>query len=118
MRESLVAIPDYIDSLAAALLPSQILDNQIWPATTNVNGDEQLTYTDAVEQMKRACSIKWDAMDRYMPHLTEVITHIPTNGFANHPITNHHYFDLYGRGLAAPPAKGVYIHDGIILETR
>lgn len=118
VRESLVSIPDYIDSLAAAVLPSQILDNQIWPAATNVNGDEQLTYNEAIEQMKRAIRIKWDAMDRYVQHLTDVITHIPANGVANHPITNHHYFDLYGRSLAAPPAKGVYIRNGMIFETR
>ena len=54
-------IPAFIESEAQRITPSEKLNHAMWPITSTVNGDESLSFTEAVQRMKSIYQkkIKW-----------------------------------------------------------
>lgn len=48
------SIPNYIDEKAAEIRESEKYNHTLWPINQDVNGDENLGFDEAVEQMKKA----------------------------------------------------------------
>lgn len=47
-------IPDFIDSQATLIKNSEEINSRLWPISSTVNGDESLSFEEAVERMKEA----------------------------------------------------------------
>ena len=54
-------IPSFIESEAKRITPSENMNHVMWPITTTVNGDESMTFQEAVQQMKSIYEqkVKW-----------------------------------------------------------
>ena len=54
-------IPTFIESEAKRITPSEKMNHSMWPITRVVNGDESLTFDDAVQRMKSIYEqkVKW-----------------------------------------------------------
>ena len=48
----LESMPGYIDNMAAMLRESEAANAELWPITTVVNGDEKLSFEQAVNRLK------------------------------------------------------------------
>ena len=101
-------IHGYIDSVAAVLRPSEAVNAKMWPITTHVNGDESDTFDDAVARMHSFIDIKIPAIDQF---LRQQVEGIEDHKIVNCKSVNCKLYDLTGRRLAAPPARGVYIEE-------
>ncbi len=63
-------IPSYIDSLYKELLESITIDHQLWPyKNIKTNGDESLTFYDAVQRLKQGFTEKMAVLDNYCNNL-------------------------------------------------
>lgn len=63
-------LTDYIDSTADEIRISESLNHEMWPINTNSeNGDEKMTFQQAVERMKDSFLKKWDWMDSHIRSL-------------------------------------------------
>ncbi|MDE6157363.1 MAG: CotH kinase family protein [Muribaculaceae bacterium] len=51
-KPELESMPEYIDKVAAMLRESEAANAELWPITTVVNGDEKLSFEQAVERLK------------------------------------------------------------------
>lgn len=51
-------IPDYIRSTATQIKVSNNINNQLWPISTSVNGDEKMSFEEAIERMISAYTSK------------------------------------------------------------
>ncbi|MBR1510251.1 MAG: CotH kinase family protein [Bacteroidales bacterium] len=57
-------IPDYIDAKAASIGESEAINWRMWPCTSSgVNGDERLSFSQAVTRMKEAFTYRVNALD-------------------------------------------------------
>ena len=61
--ETLKKLPDYIDSQADYLRVSESVNQQMWPISNRENGDETMTFQQAVDRMKKSFLDKWEWMD-------------------------------------------------------
>lgn len=56
-------IPKYIDGLKRQLGKSDEINSAMWPITQNVNGDENMSFSDAVDRIKSAYTAKLSWLD-------------------------------------------------------
>lgn len=63
LRDDLASIPDYIEAEAAKLQKSDEFNHYKWPITIIVNNDEHMTYSEAVENMKKAYQNKYNFLN-------------------------------------------------------
>ena len=56
-------IPDYIRTVAAKIKKSNETDKTIWPMGSTVNGDDDMTFDEAVERMITAYKTKLQWLD-------------------------------------------------------
>jgi hypothetical protein len=62
-KSALKKLPDYIDSQADYLRVSESVNQQMWPISNRENGDETMTFQQAVDRMKKSFLDKWEWMD-------------------------------------------------------
>lgn len=69
-KEEFAKLPDYIDEQAARLRPSEMINHIMWPIVNNPeNGDEEMSFEEAVERMKAGFMIKFEWMDENLKKL-------------------------------------------------
>ena len=61
LKSEFEKIPAFIETEAKRIAPSEKMNHTMWPITTTVNGDESMTFDDAVQRMKSIYEqkIKW-----------------------------------------------------------
>ena len=62
LKASLQDIPAFIDSTASYLRKSEALNSEMWPNTSNVNGDESMSFDQAVSRLKKSYEDKLNWM--------------------------------------------------------
>jgi len=63
-------LTDYIDKTAEYIRLSEEINHEMWPITTNFeNGDESMTFNDAVERIKKGFKEKLKWMDQHINEL-------------------------------------------------
>lgn len=62
-------VPDYIRSVAASIKDSNEIDSEMWPLTSTVNGDKDLSFDEAVERLIEAYTKKISFMDSQIESL-------------------------------------------------
>ena len=62
-------IPAFIDSEAARIRNSEVINHQMWPVTQNTNEDIDLTFAEAVARMKQSYENKLEFMDKEIDRL-------------------------------------------------
>ncbi len=62
-KAALKKLPDYIDSQVDYLRVSESVNQQLWPISNRENGDETMTFQQAVDRMKKSFLDKWEWMD-------------------------------------------------------
>ena len=124
-RPRLEEMHAYIDSVATLLAPSEALDSRMWPITTTINDDESLSFAEAVERMHQFIDVKLASIGDYINLTASGIADLdyPSEGqssngkwsdgkWLNGKWQNGKCYDLTGRRLAVPPARGLYIEYG------
>ncbi|MBR5256674.1 MAG: CotH kinase family protein [Bacteroidales bacterium] len=69
LRPGFATIGEYIDSQAARIRTSAETDKELWPCWSMVNGDEALSFDDAVCRLKLAIEQRIDMLDQEMEKL-------------------------------------------------
>ena len=70
VKPSLSTIPDYIDAKAGEIRESESVNWRKWPCTSSsVNGDERMSFDDAVTRMKNAVTSRISALDKSISEL-------------------------------------------------
>ena len=68
-KSKLEAIPEYINEQKELLRNSDKMNIEMWPVTSNVNGDANMSYEDAVNRLKEAYQTKLNFLDSYISSL-------------------------------------------------
>lgn len=68
-KSKLEAIPEYINEQKELLRNSDKMNIEMWPVTSNVNGDANMSYEDAVNRLKEAYQTKLNFLDNYINSL-------------------------------------------------
>ena len=69
-KNDLKGLPDYIDGQAEKIRLSEQINHSQWPIVNNPeNGDEQMTFQQAVDRIKKAFLDKWEWMDQNIRNL-------------------------------------------------
>lgn len=69
-KDELRKLPDYIQEVADQIRDSEEINHDMWPIDTNFeNGDEKMTFQQAVDRMKDGFLKKWDWMDKNIRYL-------------------------------------------------
>ena len=69
-KDDLKGLPDYIDQQADLIRLSEQVNHNMWPIVNNPeNGDEEMTFQQAVERIKKAFLDKWQWMDQNIRNL-------------------------------------------------
>ena len=70
-KDALKELPAYLDGMAEQLSLSETYNWALWaiPTTQNENGDEQISFRDAVSRMKESFLAKWSWMDSHIQQL-------------------------------------------------
>ena len=55
-------IPAFIEAEAERIRNSEEMNHAMWPVTQDTNGDIDLTFSEAVERMKKSYETKFDFM--------------------------------------------------------
>lgn len=58
------ALPQYLDSKIREISLSESVNSKLWPIQNDENGDEYMSFTEAIERMKKAFQTKMQFMDR------------------------------------------------------
>lgn len=64
LKNKLATIPEFIDQTAEHIAVSEASNHKLWPIDSANNGDEQLSFPDAVERLKKAYLGKFEYMDK------------------------------------------------------
>ena len=64
LKNKLATIPEFIDQTAEHIAVSEVSNHKLWPIDSANNGDEQLSFPDAVERLKKAYQGKFEYMDK------------------------------------------------------
>ena len=61
IRPDFAKIPAFIESEAKRITPSEKMNHVMWPITSTVNGDESMSFQEAVQRMKSIYEqkVKW-----------------------------------------------------------
>lgn len=62
-KEELKKLPDYIDQMVGYLETSQSFNEVQWPIDNRENGDETMSWSGAVQRMKKSFLSKWEWME-------------------------------------------------------
>ena len=62
-KDALKGLAAYIDETAERLRVSEGYNHKLWPITNDENGDEKMTFQEAVDRMRQAFLDKWKWMD-------------------------------------------------------
>lgn len=70
-KDDLLKLTDYIDIMADRIRLSEEYNHAIWPipSSQNENGDEQMTFQQAVDRIKEGFTEKWKWMDAHIGQL-------------------------------------------------
>ena len=68
-KEELKKLPEYIDRQADLIRPSEQINHNMWPIDNNENGDENMTFQESVDRIKKAFLDKWEWMDQNIRNL-------------------------------------------------
>lgn len=68
-KNTLKDLPTYIDGMADRIRVSEGVNQQMWPISNRENGDEEMTFQQAVDRMKKSYLDKWTWMDRNIGNL-------------------------------------------------
>ena len=63
-KDELKKLPDYIDSQAELIRQSERINHNMWPIDNDENGDENMTFQESVDRIKKAFLDKWEWMDQ------------------------------------------------------
>ena len=66
LKPSLATIPDYITEVAERIRPSAQLNIAMWPIWLRVNGDETMTFDEAVERMRSSYIMRYHIIDEFI----------------------------------------------------
>lgn len=69
LKPDFEAISRFIDEQAAYIRESAETDNNMWPITQNVNGDEKMNYDDAVIRLRKAYKERINLLDKNIGNL-------------------------------------------------
>lgn len=69
LRPLIQTIPSYIDLMANKLIISAEYNNLMWPIDKKNNGDEKLTYEQAISRMKTSLIIRIETIDNFISSL-------------------------------------------------
>ena len=70
LKPAFETLPDYIDAQADLLRPYEPANHNLWPCdSSDVNGDETLTFQEAVDRMKLALTQRISYLDKAIPAL-------------------------------------------------
>ena len=64
LKEGFMEIPAFIDAEAERIRSSESMNHILWPVTSNVNKDIDLTFDEAVSKMKKSYTDKLEWMDK------------------------------------------------------
>lgn len=69
-KESFRQLPGYIDEVADYIRDSEAINHELWPIDTNwENGDENMTFQQAVDRIKEGFLKKWEWIDKNIAYL-------------------------------------------------
>jgi len=68
-KEIFRKLPEYIDETAEKIRLSEGLNSKMWPITNDENGDEKMSFQEAVDRMKSAFNSKFQWMDQQIKDL-------------------------------------------------
>lgn len=68
-REALKKLPEYIDEMVRKLEASEAINNSLWPINNNENGDEKMSFQQAVNRMKETYQKRWEWVNRNIYNL-------------------------------------------------
>ena len=68
-KDDLKKLPEYLDAQADYIRLSEQYNQALWPIDNNENGDEKMTFQQAVDRAKQAFLDKWNWMDRNVKNL-------------------------------------------------
>lgn len=68
-KEEFSRLPEYIDQMADHIRLSEEINQRIWPISNRENGDETMTFQQAVDRMKKAYEDKLAWMDQNLQNL-------------------------------------------------
>ena len=68
-KDVLKGLPDYIDEMADKIRLSEAYNIAMWPISNDENGDEQMTFQESVDRIKKAFLDKWEWMDKNIGNL-------------------------------------------------
>ena len=63
-KDELKKLPDYIDKQAELIRESERINHKMWPIDNDENGDENMTFQESVDRIKKAFLDKWEWMDQ------------------------------------------------------
>ena len=64
LKPEFESLPDYIDRQAATISSSVAVDKVLWPCWSTVNGDESLSFPDAVKRLKQSLQERISELDK------------------------------------------------------
>ncbi len=68
-KDTFKQLADYIDGTAERIRVSEGYNQSLWPITNRENGDEEMTFQEAVDRMRQAFLDKWEWMDKNIKNL-------------------------------------------------
>lgn len=68
-KDELKKLPEYIDSMADSIRLSESFNSTLWPISNRENGDEEMTFQQSVERIKKAFLDKWEWIDNNISRL-------------------------------------------------
>ena len=69
-KDILKGLPDYIDEMADHIRLSEGFNQAMWPISNRENGDEEMTFQQSIDRIKKAFLDKWEWMDRNITKLS------------------------------------------------
>ena len=68
-KDVLKGLPEYIDQMADYLRLSETFNHNLWPINNAENGDEQMTFQESIDRIKKCFLEKWEWMDKNIANL-------------------------------------------------
>ena len=69
LKDKFAKLPDYIDEMVDKISLSEKYNQDMWPINNNENGDEKMSFKEAIDRMKKAFKKKLDWMDANLKNL-------------------------------------------------
>ena len=69
LKTNFGTVPDYIRSMGLKTNISNNINNALWPISSTVNGDESMSFSDAIDRMVNAYQNKYDWLDERITNM-------------------------------------------------